>query len=222
MVAVKAFDAATNRRLNLAKARGFVIQALAKYLKAGKDAQFALRGVQIKESGAEGGVFRLALVIPREGVAVASRGDANPVSAPTKKPTTQKRPRESLPAEDHEFKVAVDSLAADFLNAKSDYLDTIARLKAALCDDAIAAEKKAQEKESFYSAISDLEERAEVAFKSLGPQIDGDKLLLELEREEIRPALKQAHGDVLKALELAVARFDQRQEKPKAKKEKKK
>lgn len=225
MLPVKAFDAATNRRLNLAKARGFALQALAKYVKAGKIGHFTVRGVEIEKSGTVGSAYRLSVTVPRDGVSLGRSGEAKPTSPSTKKTTPPRKPRPrktSVPAEQDESRVAVDSLAADFLNAKSDYLDTIARLEAALCDDAVAGEKRATDGDTFYAAISDLEERAEAAFKSLGSQIDADKLLLGVEREEIRPALETARGEVLKALKAAVAQFDQRQQKPKVKKEKKK
>ena len=52
--------------------------------------------------------------------------------------------------------------------------------------------------------------------------MDDDTLLLSVEQEELHPAMKKAHAEVLESLKVAVARFDQRQENAKKAKEKKK
>ena len=109
---------------------------------------------------------------------------------------------------------------ADFLNRKADYLDTIVRLQEALSEEGDSLEGRSLEPEDFYDSIGSIEERTEAAFKALARQIDEDKLLLSVEQEELRPALKKAHAEVLESLKAAVARFDRRQEDAKKEKEK--
>jgi hypothetical protein len=103
--------------------------------------------------------------------------------------------------------------SADFLNRKSDHLDTLAQLTETLCADVLSAEKQAVQQDAFYSAISDIEEWADSDFTALAAQIDQDKLLLDYERNEIHPVLQKRHAEVLESLKSAVARFDKRQEK---------
>lgn len=199
MLPVKAFDPPTNRRLNLAKARAYAIQALGKFLKAG---QLKLHGVQIQESGLSNGVYRLVLLVPQAASLPKDDGREKTVAS---KPMPAERPKEKERA-------STSISASDFLNRKSDYLDTIARLQEQFCADGVAAEKQAAEQDGFYSAIGDLEERAEAAFKALAAQINEDKLMLFIERDELRPALEKARNEVLASLKVAVAHFDKRQE----------
>jgi hypothetical protein len=210
MLPVKAFDPPTNKRLNLAKARAYAIQGLAKSLNAGNPAQSEVRGVQVQEIGLSGGMYRLVLLVPHLKAQTASTPKDSPAreNVATPSPTKPKKEEPTLT-------FTAEPSASDFLNRRSDYLDTIAQLQEQFCADGVAAEKKATQQDDFYSAIGDLEERAEAAFKALTAQIAEDKLLLSVERDELFPVLSQSRTKVLGSLKAAVARFDKRQEKTK-------
>ena len=89
------------------------------------------------------------------------------------------------------------------------------RLQEALSEEGDSLERRSLKPDDFYDSIGSVEERAEAAFKAIDRQVEEDKLLLSVEQEELRPALKKAHAEVLESLKSAVARFDQRQEKAK-------
>jgi hypothetical protein len=216
MLPVKAFDPATNKRLNLTKAQVYAARALAKQLGTGESTDLIIHGFEVRESGITGNLFRLVAEIPRNGVTVAAESAHQP--SPTTEPTQQ--PPQAA-SHQHVIRVSADATTADFLNRKADYLETIAELREALTDDAKAMERSPLSPDDFYEAVSNLEERSNGDFRSLGNQIEKDNLLSELlEREELRPALKKAHAEVLDSLKVAVTRFDRRQEENQKKKEK--
>ena len=219
MLPVRAFDAVTNKELNLSKGRMYAAQALGKRLKAGS---LAIRGLVIRESGTSGKFFRLVAVVPRDGVSVTA-GASPTAYVRHKGADTPNRPAAIVSApQQHEIRMTADATTADFLNRKADYLDTIVRLREAMSEEGESLERQSLKPEDFYDAIGSVEERAETAFKAIGGQIDEDKLLLSAEQEELRPLLKTGHADVLEPLKAAVARFDRRQEMLKKNKEKKK
>lgn len=226
MLPVKAFDPATNKALNASKAGGYAVRALAKHLKM--DA-LIVRGLEVKEAAANGKTFRLVAVVPRSGVS-APRGTS--ASAERRKPAETEntarrgaaaasKPDAQASGRQPEIRLAADATTADFLNRKADYMDTIARLREALTEEGDALARRSLKPDDFYDSIGGIEDRAEAACKTLARQIEDDNLLSELgEREELRPALKQARAEVLMSLKEAVARFDRRQEKMKQDKEK--
>jgi hypothetical protein len=224
MLPVEAFDPATNKRLNLSKARMYAMQALANYLRT---ENLTIRGLEIQESGTKGDRFWLVVRIARKGVSVGTAAKSPPPKHPrtadaasrSSPPASSPERPQSVPQR-HEIGSLADATVADFLNRKADYLDTIVRLRESLSEEGGSLERQSLKPEDFYDSIGSVEERAEAAFKAIGGQIDEDKLLLRQERDELRPALKTAHAEVLRSLKAAVARFDQRQEK--SKKERKK
>ena len=219
MLTVKAFDPATNKALNLSKGRMYAAQALGKRLNTDS---LTIRGLEVRESGTKGESFRLVALVPQEGVSTAwprdkKRQDRGEPTPPSAKPVA---PQGGTDAGRAEIRVTTGDTTADFLNRKSDYLDTIVRLREALSEEGESLASKSPKPDEFYDFIETVEERAEAAFKTLARQVGDDKLLLSVEREELHPALKKSHDEVLESLKSAVARFDQRQEK--AKKERKK
>jgi hypothetical protein len=210
MLPVKAFDPATNKALNLSKGRMYAAQALGKHLKAGN---LAIRGLEVRESGTDGGTFRLVAVVPRDGVSVTAKGTPTAQVQHVRTETPTRPPAEASTSIRHEIHLATDATTADFLNRKADYFDTIARLQEALSEEADSLERQPLKPEDFYDSIGSVEERTEAAFKAITGQIGGDKLLVSVEQEELLPALKKAHAEALESLKTAVSRFDQRQEK---------
>ena len=140
--------------------------------------------------------FRLVAVVPRNRVSGTAR-EAPPLTAP-RGTATPAQPFAAQPstARRHEIHLAADATAADFLNRKADYLDTIVQLQEAMSEEGQPLERQSLKPEDFYDSIGNIEERAEAAFKALAKQIDDDNLLSELlEREELRPALKKTHAE---------------------------
>ncbi len=216
MLPVRAFDLATNKALNLSKGRMYAAQALGKHLKA---ESLTIRGLEIRENGTSGTTFRMVAVVPRDGVSVGA--GASDTREPHKTIGDSSRPPAvASTSRQHEIRLAADATTADFLNRKSDYLDTIVRLQEAMSEEGESPERQSLKSENFYDSIGSVEERADAAFKVIAGQIDDDNLLLSVEREELRPLLKKSHVEVLKVLKSAVARFDQRQEELKKAKEK--
>jgi hypothetical protein len=220
MLAVMAFDPATNKALNLSKGRMYAAQALGKHLKAG---DLTIRGMNVRESDATDNMFRLVAIVPRDGVSTVKRDSTDSQGHRTAGvPALTALPQPEKALRGREIRVTADATTADFLNRKADYLDTIARLREVFRDEGIALGNRSAGPEDFYDSVVGLEERAQAAFKALGKQIDGDKLLVTIEQEELRLALKTAHAVTLESLKAAVARFEQRQEKMNKEGEKKK
>jgi len=216
MLPVRAFDLATNKSLNLSKGRMYAAQALGKHLKADS---LTIRGLEIRENGTSGNTFRLVAVVPRDGVSVGTgTSDTREPHATTG--AAAGPPAVASTSRQHEIRLATDATTADFLNRKSDYLDTIVQLQEAMSEEGDSPERQSLKPEDFYDSIGSIEERADAAFRVIARQIDDDNLLLSLEQEELRPLLKKSHAEVLKVLKSAVARFDQRQEELKKAKEK--
>jgi hypothetical protein len=225
MLPVKAFDPATNERLNLAKAQAYAARALAKQLGAGRSIGLIIHGLEIRENGNSGERFRMVAVIPRKGVTVAeaqtspAKDDtAEPARQPSPSSEPTKQPLQTASSQ-HVIRVPADATTDDFLNRKAEYLETIAQLRETLTDDGKAMETSPLSPDDFYDAVGNLEERSNADFRSLGKLIDGDKLLVSIEQDELHLALKTAHAATLESLKAAVARFDGRQEKTKKQKE---
>jgi hypothetical protein len=212
---VKAFDTATNKQMNLIKAQTYAARALAKHLGNDKSTGLIIHGLEVRESGISGERFRMVAEIPHSGVTVAaaqlpSTKDVATVSAhqPPQAASSQRV-----------IRVAADATTTDFLNRKADYLNTIAELREALTDDGKAMERSPLTPDDFYEAVGNLEERSNVAFRSLGALIDGDELLVSIEQDELRLALRTANAATLESLKATVTRFEGRQEKTKKEKE---
>jgi hypothetical protein len=225
MLPVKAFDPATNKRVNLTKAQAYAVRALAKYLGAGKSSELVIHGFGVRESSASGEYFRMVAEITRKGVTVAAARtspaqDSAVEPARQQSPSVQptKQPPQSASSQPV-IRMAADATTVDFLNRKADYLETIAQLREALADDEKTMDRSPLSPDEFYEAIATLEERSNAAFKSLGASIDGDKLLLSIETDELHLALTMAHAVTLESLKSAIAQFDQRQEKMKKEEE---
>ncbi len=229
MLAVKAFDPATNKRLNLQKARAIAIKALAKHAAMKNGAPFTVRGMEVQDMTTANGSYRLVLLLPKENIAAIAverpkppspeKGGFNENQAPpaaaqragkTERPSGQKKER---------LYVDEDSSAAALLTRAADYLDTLAQLKEGVLEDLNAVQKKVLHQDDFYLAISELEERLDRLCRSMEAEINADNLLLSTEQRELRQVMKKQRSEVMKALKAAVEQFDARQEKKKKKKE---
>ncbi len=214
MLAVKAFDPATNQALNRAKGQIYAAQALGRYLKADV---LTIQGASIQNSQTTGDAFHAVVVISRANASV-SKGDGQGFAPSHRTSDTAVRPgrRPRQAARPGEAGVTVDTSIADFLNRKADYGDTIFQLRETLADEGHALADQPLGADEFYRAIVSLEERADRAFRALDAQISGDLLLLAVEQRELRSGLNQASVDLVDELKSAVTRYERRQANTKA------
>jgi hypothetical protein len=191
MLPVTCFDAVTNARVNRDKGEGYAFQALARHLSAEKSVQMEVSGARVAATGRDGKFFTLTLQVPRTGVKLLREGEA-PANAP-RSGVVQR--------------VAFD---APFFTRKRDYLHTAEWLAAGLNADLRAAESKAGPDEkrqaAFALAVAELEERGDDLFQKLRSEVEEDKLLLAVEREEVLGDLARRQAAWLEALRKAVAR----------------
>lgn len=182
MLPVRAFDAATNDRLTRDKARLYALQALTRHL-IGKDGgELAVSGAVVARTGADGGFYTLELTVPCDRVVVVDKEQPPPKS---------------------DERVAFSSA---LFTRKSDLERTCLLVSDFLLAD---LERLAHAKgESFDKGIADLEERTNAAFEVIAKEIDGEKLLLEIEAKELRETAAMQKARVFDALRGAVARHD--------------
>lgn len=229
MLPVKAFDPATNKRLNLQKARAYAFQALAKHLARVGPTQFTVRGVEVRESITSGDSYRLALVIPRNGVVVRTAEQPKPrtpeersnVEDGTRDARSRRTALARKPSgEEEAVHFGAPFSAADLLSRKADHLDTLDRLKQDFLEDLRIAQKELPQQDDFYSSIGDMEERLGRVSKSMTAELNEDKLLLSVEQQELRQALEKYYAEVMEAMKAAVKQFDLRQSTMKKEQEK--
>ncbi len=182
MVAVKSFDAVTNSRLNREKARSYALQALTRFL-VGKDTgELAVSGVEVVKTGTDGQFDTLELTVPCDRVTIVEKEQHPPK-------TTERI-----------------AFTSTLFTRKSDLERTITFVSDFLLAD---LERLAHAKgESFDNGIADLEERVDAAFAVITKEIDGEKLLLKLEANELREVAAKQKARVFDALRGAVARHD--------------
>jgi len=187
MAPVGAFDAVTNGRLNRLKAEQFALQALARHLAKGKSAELEVVGGRVGKAGLDGKEYTLTYRVPAKGVRV--------VDDPKKPaPTGAKR-------------FAFDT---PFFTRKRDLIETAKLLGEGLASDLAEAELKAgtspESKQAFLVRLVDLEERAEACWNKARGQAEADKLLLQIERDEILDEQKKREATWNAALAAAAKR----------------
>jgi len=219
MLAVKVFDSATNKKLNLQKARAFAMHALAKHLALGSAARFTVRGLEVLDASTTNNSYRLTLLVPRNGIAskalyreAPEKENANEaLSVPAAGKEVAAKERPSIP-KDEQWMVAEESSAAVLLTRTADYLDTLNRLRKGMLEELSTAQDKLREQDEFYSAIADIEERLDGVSESMFADIDADNLLLAFEQQELREAVEKQRAKLLQTLRAAVGQFDAQQE----------
>jgi hypothetical protein len=198
MLPVMAFDAATNARLNRERARQYALTGLARHLAGDSKAHFEISGAVVLRTAQEGKFFTLSLSVGRTGVNVLSAGGAVDLVADLEKP------------------VRVDPFASPFFTRKSDYLHTLALLASGLKGDLRAAERQVEKDrrglQRFLITIAELEERGDDCFNTMHRIVKDDRLLLQLEREEVMSALQKQRNSWQAALAGSVKRHEKRAE----------
>lgn len=194
MVAVSAFDDATNARLNRLKAEQYALQGLARHLSREKQTHFEISGGRVVASAKDGKAYTLTFRVPRKNVALL-RPSPNPTAV--------------LPGR---VRFAFDT---PFFTRKRDLIDTGKQLGDSLRTDLAAAEKKAKSPEgveAFLIRVAELEEASEKHWKTLRAEVKADRLLLTLERDEALEAMEKqeaAWGRTLAAAAKKYAKGDE-------------
>jgi len=169
MLAVAAFDDATNEKLNRLKAEHFALQALARHLSKDRKATLELSGGRVTAAAKDGKAYTLTFRVPEKNVVLVRAGDG-PKPGRTR--------------------FAFDT---PFFTRKRDLIETARLLTQSLQADLADAEKKVTKDrktaEAFLLRQAELEERGEGHFKKLRAEINTDKFLLTVERDE---ALEQS------------------------------
>jgi hypothetical protein len=201
MLPVSAFDEATNARLNRDRARQCALMGLARHLAGGGKAQFEVAGARVVRTGRQGKLYTLTLSAPQAGVKRVEGRGALPLLHEPGKP------------------VRLDPFAASFFTRKSDHLLTLAQIAFALAEDLREASKKvgkdAPSARAFLLRVAELEERADRCFDKVRAEVKGNRLLLELESEEVLAELKRQREAWRQALAAAVRPYDPPEEKEK-------
>ena len=180
---VRAFDDATNARLNREKARQFALQALARVLSDRDSAEFAVSGVAMGESGEDGAYFTLAVTVPKDRVSVVETG---------------RQPKTALPA------VERISHSSALFTRKADLERTTALVAEILLGD--VGRLQTVKGAAFDRGIAAVEERADATFAALADEIANEKLLLQIEAKELREGVAAAKSRLFDAMKAAVAR----------------
>lgn len=200
MIAVRAFDTATNDRCNREKAIGFAILALKQHLVPdARKASLKISGQEVIDSSYDGRVFQLTLRLPRDGVAITdAKAKPPPAALPSKK-------RQSAEV-DQEAVASVG--ASSLLTAKQDYLDTIAVLSAKWRERLPDRPDDEAEAKSFYGRIADAEEGVAADFAVLAKEVKTDKKLLSIEVREVLAAAEEKEHDLIGELAKRVNAFE--------------
>jgi hypothetical protein len=192
MLPVKSFDPSTNGQLNRDKARVFALQALAKHLSDGPKVGLVVRGAEVIDTGRDGKFYTLTLRVPKKGVLQEPKESQPPV-----KPSKVE-------------KTGVERIvsASALLTREQDHLDTLQRLVdtttttlETICKKAPIAGDKDR---PFFVAIAEVEERSEANLKNLAKEVEGDDLLLSVEKAELLQVIEERRVGVLQALKEAV------------------
>jgi hypothetical protein len=190
MVAVTAFDDATNARLNRLKAEQFALQALARHLSSDKQTRFEISGGRVVASAKDGKAYTLTFRVPQENVALVGACPDTP------------------PAKPGRVRFAFDT---PFFTRKRDLIDTAKQLADSLRTDLTAAEKKVaktpESVEAFLIRVAELEETAEKHWKTLRAEVRADRLLLTPERDEVLDSLKEREASWARALAAAAKKY---------------
>ena len=199
MLPVSSFDAGTNARLNRDKARALALQALAKHLSGAKAVTLSVSGAEVEGAALDGKFYALTLRVPRGSVAVVAAAPRPPEAA---------RPaggREGAKAERVEYTSAL-------FTRKYDLLDTLAGLPAPLAADLDAAARTPDGKPTgegaFHRAVAEVEERGLAQLDKLVAEVDGEILLLSVEKAELNRLIGEQRVRLLESLKTRLEQFD--------------
>lgn len=191
MRAVQCFDATTNRRLNQQKANLMACRALLVHLKGRKPNQtqrIEVGNTRIVCSSLKGDLFEQIIRFPTENVVV---------EVPEMSPKTEARDRQPQPESPSDIQ------KGNFFSRKQDYLDTLETLNNSIVQDLqmLRGESPSPGKtDHFYSRIADFEEAQVTRLAGLRREVKADRLLLNMEQEEIFAQINRRETEILHEL----------------------
>ena len=186
MLPVSAFDPPTNDKLTLAKSRSVAFMALARHLKIPPTSELSVAGLQITDKRMDGALVVVRVALPKSGVKIFPRAEslpAQPMAIGTG-PAIQPGPAES----------------SALLTRAGDYRDSAQQLRDIFVEqiDPAAAPALTDEK------IADLEQSIAEKYEMLAKDMDADMLLLTVERDELRQAMKAMQAGLIDMLRQVV------------------
>ena len=191
MRAVQCFDAATNRKLNQQKASLMASRALLIHLKGREPNQprrIEVGNTKMVSSSLKGDLFEQTIRFPKENVVVEV-----PEGIPKKKANGRQTQRES----------PSDIQEGNLFTSKQDHLDTLESLNNSIVQDLQVLRRESPspgETDRFYSRIADFEEARVIRLASLRREVKADRLLLNLEQEEIFAQINRRETEILHEL----------------------
>lgn len=204
MIGVRAFDRATNDRCNREKATGYAIAALTQHLVPGeRKALLRIRGQEVIDSGYDGKIFRLALRVPRDGVAITHA---------QRRPPIEKRNAERADASAEAEQAPEAGDTSSLFTVKQDYLDTIGVLSAKWRERLPSKGENKADADGFYQLIADAEEGIAGDFTALANEVKADKKLLSIEAKEVLTVAHDKEDELVDQLTERVKAFDKERE----------
>jgi len=187
MIGVSCFDAATNNELSREKAKAFALDALARHL--GIKNALTVKGMTITEAHRQKNIYFLTVNIPKGGVtkAIPTHQDKKPTDKQTEKPD-------------------LGNMRGLF-TVKEDYTDTVRSLSYVILADLPPKVADTKHDEVFFKSVADLEEIGEKGFSSLRKEIRTEKLLLQIEVEELLEVVDSEETGFLNRLKQHVDEF---------------
>jgi hypothetical protein len=184
-LAVRSFDETTNTRLNRDKGRLLALQALARHLAGDRPAEFSVSGARVERAGLDGKLYCLTLRVPRAGVARVREGDESATG--------------THPGSEHL------AFSSALFTRKTEYLTTLDQLTAAVRTDlATAAREANDEEDDFAELAAKIEARGLKNLGKVKSEIQGDLLLLAIEKDELLQAGMKREDDLRVIVQAAV------------------
>ncbi len=191
MRAVQCFDATTNRRLNQQKASLMASRVLLIHLKGRKSNQtqrIEVSNTETVSSSLKGDLFEQTIRFPREKVVVVAPEEIH------KRKAKDRPPHHESPSDIQE---------GNLFTCKQDHLDTLESLSDSIVEDLrdVRRERASPGKtDHFYSRIADCEEAQVTRLATLRREVKADRLLLNLEQEEIFAQINRRETETLHEL----------------------
>lgn len=179
MIPVRCFDPGMNKQLNRQKAESYVLMALGRYLTKNERGTVTIRakGVLVTTAGLEANRYQLQLEILRSSIRASVK---EAITMPSDKPNS------SL------------LLGADY----DAHIEAVAEVAEKELPSLPIHHKGL---DAFYRAIADCEERTGQRYDQLQKEIEADRRLLNLERDEFVERIQGLNGEFVETLKRRVA-----------------
>jgi hypothetical protein len=188
MRAVQCFDATTNRRLNQQKANLMACRALLIHLNGRKPNQtrrIEVGNTKMVSSSLKGDLFEQTIRFPKENVVVVAPEEVYGRKA------NGRQPQPESPSDIQE---------SNLFTRKQDHLDTLEALNDSIVQDLQILRRESPspgETDRFYSRIADFEETQVTRLASLRREVKADRLLLNLEQQEILAQINRRETEIV-------------------------